>query len=161
MESSPQPSPDPEPPPSDAAPHAGPVAGLRFGRRSGLIVLFGLIFVAIGLILSPKLPHDQTVHIVLGSGAGRVNQLQVRYYGPLPDEDPGGYFAREATFRYGQGVIAPRIVDHSPRLADGDYLVEIAVSTDAGNTTVSRQVHLAEGHSASIDLVAAIHEVAP
>ncbi|WP_394849829.1 hypothetical protein LZC95_20530 [Pendulispora brunnea] len=136
------------------------MAGLRLGRRSGLIILFGLILVVVGIVLAPKLPHDQTVHIVLGSGAGRVSQLQVRYYGPLPDEEPGGYFAREATFRYGQGVIAPRIVDHAPRLADGDYVVEIAVSTDAGNNTVSRQVHLEEGRSTSIDVVAAINEVA-
>lgn len=147
MESSPPP-PLPEPVTS---------SGLRLGRRAGLLVLFGLILVIVGLTLSPKLPRDQTVHIVLGSEAGRVNQLQVRYYGPLPEEEPGGYFAREATFRYGQGVIAPRIVDHAPRLADGDYVVEISVSTDVGSNTVSRQVHLTEGHSTSIDVMQAIH----
>ena len=118
-----------------------------------------------GFFVSPKLPRDQTVHVVLGSGAARVKELQIRYFGPIPAEDvqketdasaASGYFAREATFRYGQDVHAPRIVDHAPRLVDGDYVVEISVATDLGHNTVQRRVHLSEGRATSVDVVEAI-----
>ncbi len=64
-------------------------------------------------------PRSQTVHYVLGDGAPHVVELDARWArGDAP--------MREASFRYAPGE-APRVVTHEPRLADGDYTVEIEV----------------------------------
>ncbi|WP_394829277.1 hypothetical protein [Pendulispora albinea] len=168
-----RPSTDPPPPdrPSTDAP-VEPPAGPR--RRSGILLLFGAILLVGGFLVAPQLPKDQTVHVVLGNGAARVKELQIRYFGPLPTDvahgagaagrsaapsATAGYFAREATFRYGQDVHAPRIVDHAPRLVDGDYLVEVSLVTDHGNgpvQPVQRYVHLSGERTTSIDVVTAL-----
>ena len=65
------------------------------------------------------------------------------------DED----WTREAAFRFPVGS-APRIVTHEPRLADGDYVVEIEIQTaplrNAG-ATLRRRITL-QGGTTSIDL---------
>lgn len=145
------------------------------------MMLFGAILLVSGLLVAPKMPKDQTVHVVLGNGAARVKELQIRYFGPLPSElarepreprepsEPAratdqsavaGYFAREATFRYGQEVHAPRVVDHVPRLVDGDYIVEVSLVTDGGNNAVQRHVQLSAERTTSIDVVTTLEATA-
>jgi hypothetical protein len=97
------------------------------------------------LVLGPKVPKDQTVHVVLGDASPRVTEVDVRY-APAGEQD----FAREASFRYAEGA-APRIVTHSPRLADGEYAVEIELHTQKGHANVARRVKL-EGDPVSIDV---------
>jgi hypothetical protein len=64
--------------------------------------------------------------------------------------------AREATFRFPDGN-APRIVTHEPRLADGDYVVEIDILSRfaSHSTTFERRVTF-QGNTTSIDLSGSI-----
>ncbi len=142
-------------------------------------MVIGLIGVVCVLAIAPKVPSDQTVHVVLGRGAERVRELHILYFGPLSEKEAAedaetvassGNFAREATFRYGQGVHAPRIVDHTPRLVNGDYIVEVSLAADAASpkgadpkgadlqrAQIARHVHLAgSDRAASIDVAEAI-----
>jgi hypothetical protein len=114
------------------------------------------------LVLSPQAPHDQTVHFVLGDAAPRVDELRVRY-APAPAAAQAGPqgdtmaedWTREAAFRFADGG-APRIVTHSPRLADGDYVVEIEiVSRSHTNTTARTRASLA-GSPTSLDVSSAV-----
>src|SRR5580658_45293 len=94
--------------------------------------------------LSPKWPSEQSLHIALGDQAPRVEEVRVRCGG-------GSDWAREVTFHYAKGQ-APRMVSYEPKLANGEYLVEIEVRTDdASVRTEDRRVRL-EGGSTSIDL---------
>jgi hypothetical protein len=113
--------------------------------------------VALVLFMGRRWPHDQTVHYVLGDGAPRVEELDARWeearagaHARAVDDEP----AREATFRYAKGQ-APRVVTHEPRLADGDYDVEIEIATPSLRTTVTRRVNLSGG-ATSIDLAQAV-----
>lgn len=108
--------------------------------------------VAAGASFLGRMPREQTVHYVLGEGAPRVQELDVRWAdarGASADD-----WAREATFRYAQGQ-APRVVTHEPRLVDGDYTVEIDIATGAERRTVRRAVTLSGG-ATSIALAEAV-----
>lgn len=104
---------------------------------------------AVAMILARRWPKEQTVHYVLGDGAARVEEVDARWAQGRSSED----WTREATFRYAPGQ-APRIVTHEPRLADGDYTVEIEIaSASAARNVVRRNVTLSASGSTSIDLV--------
>ncbi len=113
-------------------------------RRLGsvLIVALGL---ALWLVLGRKVPKDQVVHVVLGDAAPRVTQVRLRY-----TADGEADVLREAAFEYAAGR-APRIVTHEPRLAGGDYLVEIDVAEGNDRTEVRRKVKL-DGDPVSLDV---------
>jgi hypothetical protein len=106
---------------------------------------------ALYFTLAPRWPKDNVVHIVLGAAAPGVDELRVRYAqapknGPMVED-----WTREADFRFPGGT-APRIVTHEPRVADGDYVVEIEI-LKASNAVirVQRRVTL-EGGTTSIDV---------
>jgi hypothetical protein len=110
--------------------------------------LLPLVFVGAGAAvyfsLSPKCPTEQSLRLMLGEQAPHVEEVRVRC-------GEGSDWAREVTFYYAKGQ-APRIVSYEPRLANGEYLVEIDVKTDDARVqTADRRVRL-EGGSTSIDL---------
>jgi hypothetical protein len=123
----------------------------RVLRLLSLLALGGGL--AAALPLAQRWPREQTIHYVLGDAASRVQELDARW-----SEGAGGGSGddvnREATFRYAPGQ-APRVVTHLPRLADGDYTVEIDVVTGSERSTVARRVTLAGG-STSIDLAGSV-----
>ncbi len=106
------------------------------------LVAAGLL---IWLVLGRKVPQDQVVRVVLGDAAPRVTEVRLRYQ---PDGD--AEFTREATFPYPKGT-APRIVTHEPRLAGGDYMVEIELSEGNDRALVHRKVKL-DGNPVSLDV---------
>jgi hypothetical protein len=108
-----------------------------------LRILLVLAAAAIVVVMSRSCPKDQVIHVVLGDAASRVEEVVIRYG---KDED----FQREARFRYQPGK-APRILTHEPRLAEGDYTVEIEVLARNNRNTVRRRVTLA-GATTSIDV---------
>jgi hypothetical protein len=120
----------------------------RRPRRWWSLALVGLGAAAI-FSLAPRWPTDQRLRITLGDLASRAVGVRVRC-GSVESRG-GDDWAREATFRYAKGE-APRIVSYEPRLASGDYRVEIEVETDDAHVmTEDRQVQLAGG-TTSIDL---------
>jgi hypothetical protein len=96
---------------------------------------------AVAAVLSREWPEPQTVHHVLGDGATRVQEVDARWEkGQGPDD-----VLREATFHYAPGQ-APRVVTHEPRLANGEYTVEIEITAQNDQrSTVTRHVLLAGG----------------
>ncbi len=121
--------------------------------------------VGIGLLLfslfAKKIPHEQTVRIVLGDAAPRVTEVHVRYAERAANAQKGGpgdgataEWLRDATFQFARGS-APRIVSHLPSLADGDYLVEIDVQTAEKPATIDRRVTFSGG-TTSLDVSQAI-----
>jgi hypothetical protein len=136
--------------------------------RRGLVLLFAAVAAGSLFVFGPPIPRDQTVEVVLGAAAPKIAQIQLRY-GPRragsTANDMDRDWTREVTFRYGQGVNAPRVVHHEPRLPDGDYVVEMDIAMrnqdDAGDqgsdkVRVTRNVRLAAGGSTSIDVAEAI-----
>jgi hypothetical protein len=112
---------------------------------------------AVYFFLAPKAPVDQGIRIILGDGAPRVVEVDVRYVAAGPNPD----LSREVTFRYAPGA-APRIVSHEPRLANGDYVVQMefglatapSVSVappSVARVSVDRSVTL-QGGTTSIDV---------
>jgi hypothetical protein len=109
-----------------------------------------MLFVGVGaaayLSLAPKWPQEQHLRVVLGDDAPHIQSVGVRC-----GKDRESDWMREVTFRYAKGE-APRIVSYEPRLANGDYLVEIELEmADARVRTTDRQMTLAGG-TTSIDL---------
>ena len=117
-----------------------------------------VILVAVATVyftLAPRWPKDNVVHIVLGLAAPQVEEATVRY-APAPKNGPMVEdWTREATFRF-PGGSAPRVVTHEPRVADGDYVVEIEIlKTSHAIVRVQRRVTL-EGGTTSIDVSEAV-----
>jgi hypothetical protein len=117
------------------------------GRRLAPLALLGAALSA--TVLLPRAwPQDQTIHYVLGNRAARASEVDVRWATEAhPDES-----VREVSFRYAAGT-APAIVTHDPRLANGDYAVEVKVVVDGQGTRFVRHVVLGGGVT-SIDLSA-------
>jgi hypothetical protein len=116
-----------------------------------------LVFVGLGALiyfsLAAKWPTEQRLHLALGDRALRVVEVRVRCGGTTADGNraKGDDWAAEVMFHYAKGQ-APRIVSYEPRLANGEYLVEIEVTTDEGRVlTTDRRVRLLGG-TTSIDL---------
>lgn len=124
-------------------------------RRTALLVLLGAALAAYFTLL-PTLPRDNVLHVVLGAAAPKVVRIQLRY-APAPKNGPiVEDWTREVSFRFPEGA-APRVVTHEPRVADGDYVVEIEIlkaepSRDA--VSVQRKVRL-EGGTTTIDVAEA------
>lgn len=94
----------------------------------------------------PHWPKQQVIRYDLGDAAQRVEEIDARW----AEQGAGDDWAREASFRYPLGQ-APRVVTYEPRLADGDYTVEIDIVADSHRSTVRRRVTL-QGGVTSIDL---------
>jgi hypothetical protein len=127
------------------------------------VLLAGL---ALLFVIGHNWPRDQTVHYVLGDASPRVEELRVRYGAAArpseardrpqnQEQNEEADWDREARFQWPPGD-APRVVTHAPRLADGDYMVEIEVVANAERNTVKRHVKLESGGSTSIDLAQAV-----
>jgi hypothetical protein len=98
----------------------------RFSRARIARLVIVVAVAALYFTLAPRWPKDNTVHIVLGPAASQVEEVRVGYalapkHGPMAED-----WTRGATFRF-PGGSAPRIVTHEPRVADGDYVVEIEI----------------------------------
>lgn len=126
-------------------------------RRLGAMLVVAIV-AGLFLLFGPKLPRDQSVRLGLGERARDVREVVVRYRAALdPKADKGDLtdeVLREVSFRYPNGE-APRQVRHEPRLADGDYVLEIDVVTNESRATVRRTIGLSGG-TASIDIASAI-----
>jgi hypothetical protein len=129
------------------------------GRVVRLLLLAGALLVV--LVFAKQWPRDQTLHYILGDAAPRVEELAARFApGIATDED----WTREATFRYEKGL-APRVVTHELRLADGDYTVEIEIvaaglapdgKASTKNSVVVRKHVTLTGGATSIDVGEAV-----
>lgn len=124
------------------------------------MLLFLGAAVAAFLLFGPKLPREQVVRIGLGDRAPDVRELTIRYFaaekasGAATTRDLTDEVLREVSFRYPKGD-APRLVRHEPRLADGEYVLEIEVVTNDSRATLRRTVGLLGG-PASVDIASAI-----
>jgi hypothetical protein len=99
--------------------------------------------------LAPQWPADQHLRLVLGDASSRVEEVTFRC--ARSEAGPRDDWLREVTYPYAKGS-APRIVSYEPRLASGEYLVEIEIHTDdARVVTLDRHVELG-GRTASINL---------
>jgi hypothetical protein len=113
--------------------------------------------VAAAATLKPRWPKDQSIRYELGAAAARVEEVDARFapydaasaQGNAPAE-----WAREVTYRYAAGQ-APRTVSYAPRLADGDYTVEIEIRASGRRAVVRRRVTL-EGGTTTVDLAAVV-----
>lgn len=122
--------------------------------RSARIPLLVASAVVVFLLLR-HWPTDQTLRIVLGDAAPRVEEVRVRYAEPTGGHDD---WEREVTFHYAPGL-APRIVSHEPRLVSGEYDVEVEITltprpldpTFVRTVTEARRVTL-RGGTTSIDV---------
>lgn len=110
-------------------------------RRPILVVLLVLALGAY-FVLSPRLPKDQTVNVVLGDDADRVHDVTLRY-----TQDGESETAREATFHFDH---APRVIRHDARLPNGDYTVTVDLR-GSGSAHVERKVTLSGG-STNVDV---------
>jgi hypothetical protein len=124
------------------------------GRKRIALLLFVAAGAAVYFTLGTHWPKDQVIHVVLGASAPRVMAVGIRYAAARSarksgtnDED----WTREATFRFSEGN-APRVVTHEPRLADGEYDVEIDIETPSQRSTIERHVTLQGGGTTSIDV---------
>jgi hypothetical protein len=126
----------------------------RFRGRIGRVLVLVAV-VAVYFTLAPRWPKDNVVHVVLGIAAPEVTEMHLRYAaapknGPMAED-----WTREVTFSFPEGT-APRVVTHEPRLADGDYVVEIEIlKASHAIVRVKRRVTL-EGGTTSIDVSEAV-----
>jgi len=107
------------------------------------------------LVTAPQVPHTQTVHYVLGDSAPRVDELRVRYAPATNHAEMAEDWTREVAFRFADGG-APRIVTHEPRLADGDYVVEVEIVSRAHANTIGKSRASLVGEPTSIDVSTAV-----
>lgn len=117
---------------------------------------------AVALMLLRHWPKDQTIHYVLGNAAPHVEELDARWApvsgkGDVPGEE---HWAREVTYHYAPGQ-APRVVTHEPRLADGDYLVEVELVADETHESVVREHVMLSGGVTQIELASYAPSAAP
>ena len=125
-------------------------------RRRVARVVIVVAAAAVFLTLARHWPRDNVIHIVLGGAAPEVTDIHLRY-APAPKNGPMGVedWTRETEFRFPDGS-APRVVTHEPRVADGDYVVEIEIlKASHRSTTLQRRVTL-EGGTTSIDVSEAV-----
>ncbi len=142
---------------SDGGDRAAPAPARPTNRRRRLIARIVLVLglVALYFALRSHWPEDNVVHVVLGAAAPEVEDIQVRYApasknGPMVED-----WTRETEFRF-PGGSAPRVVTHEPRVADGDYVVEIEIlKASHAIVRTQRRVTL-EGGTTSIDVSEAV-----
>jgi hypothetical protein len=132
-----------------------PRAPTPLRRRIGRLVLVAGA-AAVFATFASRWPKDNVVHVVLGPEAPDVEDLHLRY-APAPKNGPMVEdWTRETEFRF-PGGSAPRIVTHEPRVADGDYVVEIEIvkAPEHAIVRLQRRVTLAGG-ATSIDVTEAL-----
>jgi hypothetical protein len=117
----------------------------KFDRRKVAPFVLVAALAAVWLALGPRLPHDQTIHVVLGKIAPRVTELRLAYA-----EGGEQVATREASLHYAEGQ-APRVVTHEPRLANGEYRVDIEVYDQKDHAQATRRVKLS-GDPVSVDV---------
>lgn len=105
-------------------------------RRRPILVVILVLALSAYFFLSPRLPKDQTVNLVLGDGADRVTDVTLRY-----TLDGESETAREATFHYDH---APRVIRHDARLPNGDYVITVDLR-GSGTAHVERKISLSGG----------------
>ena len=127
----------------------GPSRGPRVAM---MVLLAGALTVA--SVLGRRWPKAQTVHYVLGDGAGRVEEIDASWMAAGGQDDESQESLRDVSLRYALGH-APRVVTHEPRLPDGDYTVKIEIVAGSGRKVVERHVRLGGG-ATSIDLADAL-----
>jgi hypothetical protein len=113
--------------------------------------------IAVYLFLSSRGPTDQAIRIVLGDAAPQVTEVDARYVpaGDGTSSPQDSEVLRAVTFHYAPGA-APRIVSHEPRLANGEYVVQMEfVLSEGRRLNVERRVML-QGGSTSMDVSRAI-----
>jgi len=123
-------------------------------RRIALLVL-ACTAGAVYLTLAPHWPKDNVVHIVLGSAATSVEEVRVSYAPVAKHAGMVEDWTREAAFRFPDGS-APRIVTHEPRLADGDYVVEIEILSRSHHSTLLERRVTFHGDTTSLDISGSI-----
>jgi hypothetical protein len=124
----------------------------RIAQMPGRL-LFLVAAAGVYVVLAPHWAKDNVIHVVLGGDRGRaeVTELHLRYAVAPKSGQMAEDWTREATFRFPDGS-APRVVTHEPRLADGDYVVEIEIlKPPHPELTIDRRVTL-EGSTTSIDV---------
>lgn len=126
-----------------------------------------VVGLGVALLLSRHWPSDHTLRIVLGDAAPSVRELRIRYGEAGATAAAAGKedWLREVAFHYAAGH-TPRIVSHEPRLASGDYELELEldlaaalpVPKDAVRTvTLTRHVKLADD-PVSVDVSSAVRD---
>jgi hypothetical protein len=118
------------------------------GRGRLAFVGFGIV---VYVLLSPTWPTDQHLRLTLGDSAPDVSEVRVSSTKSESEWAPSKDWDREVTFRYAKGQ-APRIVSYEPRLANGDYLVEIELKMDDDRVLVTDRRVALEGRTTTIDL---------
>lgn len=119
----------------------------------GSLVVAG-VFAA--MRFAPQWPKQQIVNYVLGDAAPRVDEIDARWApgttsaGGVGAASPsrvaeGDDWAREVVFRYVPGT-APRVVAHEPRLADGDYTVEVEIVASGESPARGRERTVVRRH---------------
>lgn len=111
-------------------------------KRRPILVILLVLALGAYFTLSPRLPKDQTVNIVLGDDAERVHDVTLVY-----TQDGESETAREATFHFEH---APRVIRHDARLPNGDYTIAVDLR-GSGSAHVERKVKLAGG-STNVDV---------
>ncbi len=115
-------------------------------RRTGIIVVFGVVAAAVYFVMGPQFPKDQSVNVVLGDVAPEATEVSLRY---TPPSDRTA--ARDVVMRFERGK-APRVVHHEARLADGPYLLAVEVRGTTGTLSEERRIELRGGGSTSVDV---------
>lgn len=111
-------------------------------RKRPLLVVLLLLALGAYFILSPRLPKDQSINIVLGDDAEHVTDVTLRYTVEGESET-----AREATFHFDH---APRVIHHDARLPNGDYVVSVDLRGQ-GRAHIERRIALGGG-STNVDV---------
>jgi len=129
------------------------------GRAArGVLVVGGA---ALACSLARQSPRDETVHVVLGNAAPRVEEVRVRW-GQAGSEGRGGAPApgpdatwsrelREARFQFDRGR-APRVVTEQIRIPRGEYVVEVEVERGAVPPELVRRRVSVDGSTVTIDV---------
>jgi hypothetical protein len=138
-------------------------------RRVALLVVAGTA-AAVYFTLAPHWPKDNVVNVVRGNASAEVEELRVGYAPAAKHDGMAEDWTREAAFRFPDGS-APRVVTHEPRLADGEYVVEIEILTrsasvvaDGGfeappgpvHSTLLRRRVTFQGNTTSLDISGSI-----
>ncbi len=130
------------------------------GRRELLKLPLLVGALGVGAVLARRWPTDHTLRIVLGDTAPLATDVRIRY-APRDGDDADRDWQREVRLHFGAGR-APRVVRHEPRLASGDYDVEVEVDVtraDAAPRTARLQREVVFGsEAATVDVSAAVRD---
>lgn len=115
------------------------------------LVYLGLLIAAVGifLVMSRVWPREQTIHVILGEAAPRVEEVELSFIpaGAAEDDDSR---ARRISLHY-PAHDAPQAITQAPKLANGDWLIELAVMVPGDSIVVHRRLKL-EGGVVTLDV---------